>query len=65
MPRGVLIDIVAVTLSDDAEAIEASIVHGLTAYDAAYLVLGRNWNVPLATADKSLARATSEAGTSS
>ncbi len=60
--RRLPIETVDMTLSDDAKAIETSIVHGLTAYDAAYLVLAQSRNVPLATADKALARAASEAG---
>ena len=60
--RRLPIETVDMTLSDDAKAIETSIVHGLTAYDAAYLVLVQSRNVPLATADKALARAAGEAG---
>lgn len=42
--------------------IETSIVHRFTAYDAAYPVLARRRNVPLATAGKALVRAAKGAG---
>ena len=47
--------------TDDApdihKAMDLAIAHGLSLYDAAYLELGRRHSLPLATLDRSLARA--------
>lgn len=47
--------------TDDApdihQAMDLAIAHGLSLYDAAYLELGRRHSLPLATLDRSLARA--------
>ena len=39
-----------------AEALEAAVVHGITAYDAAYVALAQRLSLPLVTADEVLVR---------
>ncbi len=60
--RRLPIETVDMTLSDDAAVLRAAREHRLTAYDAAYLALAQNLNVPLATADRALARAAGRTG---
>ncbi len=44
-----------------AEALEAAVSHGITAYDAAYVVLARRLSLPLVTADEALVRRLADA----
>ena len=60
--RRLPIETVDMTLSGDATAIDLAERRGLTAYDAAYLLLALERELPLATADKALARAARSEG---
>ena len=55
--RRLPIETVDMTLSGDATAIDLAERRGLTAYDAAHLLLALERDLPLATADEALARA--------
>ena len=46
----------------DAALVALALRHGLTAYDAAYLMLARDWDSALATADRALRRAAEAEG---
>ena len=61
--RRLPIETVDMTLSDDAGIVGLAESHGLTAYDATYLALAMRTRVPLATADRALARAAEQEGT--
>lgn len=60
--RRLPIETVDVSASGDPQIIRLASTYGLTAYDAAYLALAEDRDLPLATEDKKLRRACNEHG---
>lgn len=60
--RRLPIETVDMSLSDDSRVTQLAEKHRLSAYDATYLALSVRTSVPLATADRALARAAGQEG---
>jgi predicted nucleic acid-binding protein len=60
--RRLPIEAAETTSGGDAKLVALAVRHGLTAYDAAYLLLASDRGLPLATADRALRRSAAAEG---